>query len=412
MFELRKIEDVELAFDSQEEIEVALSNEALVEEIKLKSDIYMDTISDFVESLEESFPYADMEALILQIVSLLVDPTVGISDLDTGGYSNIVSGDAVRKGLNEMYAKKQKSEVLNTAKLSMSTVRIATMHDLIRVVSSLPWFSTTFEMQPDRWKFASHLIARLEDVFFHIVQLNAKIEFKVIEWNDGSWLYSPTNGIKDLILVPSECKIYQSDIYNCAKIFRTTMFVAFDFGQSAEDIGASTFDISHFPMICEPKDWTEEEAGGYLTPIHSKSTKKRGASEQPQNVLNVLNRFQHNAFILANHVSYAEYTAYIRAKIEPQYEHLSIPEAELRVRSIIRNSTSGFEYVTSWYQDEYGTKKPFYLEFQYDFRGRTYSTGFNINLQADTYRKAMILPAESNFNRDTYAIEIPNPQGY
>ncbi len=412
MFELRKIEDTELSFDSQDEIELALSNKALTDEIKLKSDIYMDTITDFVESLEESFPHANMEALILQMVSLLVDPTVGIADLDEGGYSNIVSGDAVRKGINEMYTKKQKSKILDTAKLNVSTVRIATMHDFIRVVSSLPWFTTTFDTQPDRWKFASHLIARLEDVFFHIVQLNARIEFKVAQIEDGTWVYSPTKNIKDIMRVPSDCKIYESDIYNCAKIFRTTMFIVFDFGQSQDDIGASTFDISHFPMICTPKDWTENEAGGYLTPIHSKPTKKRGEANQPQKVLDVLNNFQSNVFILANHVSYQEYTQYIRGKVESKYMHLSLPEAELKIRDIIRGSTSGFEYVTSWYQDSYGIKKPFYLEFQYDFRGRVYSTGFNINLQADSYRKAMILPAESNFDRNIYSIEVLNPKGY
>ncbi len=419
MFTLGKVEEVGLAFTSQEENERELSNDALIEELKVKTDMYANEINNFIEELESIVPHAKLDTLVMQIISLLLDPTVGVNDIYTGGYSNIVSGDIMKEYINKMYSKKLEKGTVDgktclgmhkTATLETNTLRIAKMDDMVKVIATLPWMKETFESDIDAWKFSAELIIKLEDIFFHLVYVPASIEYKVFQDDLDDWIYYP-NGTIEQAYLPSSSTIYTKENEEYAKVSRWKMFVLFDFKQSTTDGLSSKIDISHFPMICTPNDWKENVAGGYLTPIHSKPTKKRGASKQPQNVLDVLNALQNNSFVLADHIDIRKYSEYITTKLEPKYEHLSIPESDLKIKGVLRSATAGFEYITQWYAQPSGKKVPFYFEFQYDFRGRVYSTGFNINLQADTYKKAMILPAESNFDRSQYTIEVSNPKG-
>jgi len=55
--------------------------------------------------------------------------------------------------------------------------------------------------------------------------------------------------------------------------------------------------------------------------------------------------------------------------------------------TIVRNTTKSADLVFKTMQD-----REFYLEWKFDFRGRIYSTGYDINLQGDKFRKGIITP--------------------
>ena len=144
---------------------------------------------------------------------------------------------------------------------------------------------------------------------------------------------------------------------------------------------ATAPDLEFFkiPLIETPQDWTTHSSGGYHL-NESKPTLNLGESEQSQEVLDVLNSLQHNAFTLTSDAHLEPLQDYIVDKLMKKYDfHFA--------ESIQRNITKSADIVFNTMRN-----RKFYFEWKLDFRGRLYSTGYDLNLQGDKFRKGIITP--------------------
>jgi len=142
---------------------------------------------------------------------------------------------------------------------------------------------------------------------------------------------------------------------------------------------APDLDFFKIPLIETPQDWTIYSSGGYHL-NESKPTLNLGESEQPQEVLDVLNSLQHNAFTLTNDAHIEPLEDYIVGKLMKKYDYHF-------ATSIERTITKSADIVFNTMRD-----RKFYFEWKLDFRGRLYSTGYDLNLQSDKFRKGIITP--------------------
>ena len=133
------------------------------------------------------------------------------------------------------------------------------------------------------------------------------------------------------------------------------------------------------PMIEKPKQWKTNKSGGYLL-SNDKVTLKRGEGEQPQRPLNFLNDLQGQKWTL-NKIDIQEQKEYLRNKFEKK----GMTEGE--IQRALTVSTLTLEETYDHMKDN-----EFYLTWKFDFRGRAYSQGYDINLQGDSYKKGMLRP--------------------
>lgn len=149
---------------------------------------------------------------------------------------------------------------------------------------------------------------------------------------------------------------------------------------SLYQLESSTYDYIdigkyHPPMLCEPRDWTSNDDGGYYcNSIHSMlgSTHNRHEGKQ---ALDVLNKLQSIAW---------ELDPFILKETEVPNKEFVDPQSHEQFIQMAADSRKTYEKYTG---------KPWYLIWQYDKRGRMYSLGYHINLQASGYKKALM-----NFN--------------
>lgn len=126
------------------------------------------------------------------------------------------------------------------------------------------------------------------------------------------------------------------------------------------------------PMLVTPKQWESNNEGGYydndlhciLGSIHSQHRK-------PQ-ALDVLNLLQEIEW---------ELDPIIAAIEEVPNKEFKSPESHEQFKKMAMDSKS----VYATYMD-----KTFYFIWQFDKRGRQYSKGYHINLQASGYKKALL----------------------
>ncbi len=161
-------------------------------------------------------------------------------------------------------------------------------------------------------------------------------------------------------------------------------FIYFHFNEDKE----LTPDWSYFslPLIEEPNDWTQYQNGGYHS-AESKCTLNLGASEQPQECLDILNILQHNKFRINSGSNIEDYFQYKMNKAMKAEGAI-----EINIQGQVINTLTSFEQTV-----EIMTNKEFYFEWKFDFRGRAYNTAYNIALQGDKYQKGMVIPSSTNF---------------
>jgi hypothetical protein len=111
------------------------------------------------------------------------------------------------------------------------------------------------------------------------------------------------------------------------------------------------------PMVCKPNDWTSNRDGGWLS-VDKHCVLGKGNSHGQRQNLDYLNKLQSIPWVLDPHIMF--------------------------------NFSDGNEYKgdNALFLDYMNT--PFYFVWRYDKRGRGYSEGYNINLQSNEYRRAMI----------------------
>jgi hypothetical protein len=126
------------------------------------------------------------------------------------------------------------------------------------------------------------------------------------------------------------------------------------------------------PMVVTPKNWETNSDGGYydnglhciLGSIHSQHHK-------PQ-ALDVLNILQDIEWELDPEI--VEYDELPNKEFKSSESHEQFKVMAMESRKVYEKYTN----------------KPFYFIWQYDKRGRQYSKGYHINLQASGYKKALL----------------------
>ena len=167
---------------------------------------------------------------------------------------------------------------------------------------------------------------------------------------------------------------------------RTFLKVGFTIGDDKKIAEYTNLTRFKLPLIEKPLDHTEEQAGGY----HLESNKvvsNRGEQRQPQNCLDVLNKLQSNAYKLRE-VSYTEERDLIMKKLESSnWKYPNRSKSKL-----LQENEEKCDLIMMTTKETYDTMKEreFYFTWQYDFRGRMYSVGYDINLQSTKYKKASL----------------------
>ena len=116
------------------------------------------------------------------------------------------------------------------------------------------------------------------------------------------------------------------------------------------------------PMVCIPNDWKSNKDGGWLS-VDKHAVLGKGNSHNQKLNLDVLNKLQHIPWMIDQSIMF-------------QF----VDKTQFKADSEIF-----IDYLDT----------PFYFVWRYDKRGRMYSEGYNINLQSNEYRKAMISMAHT-----------------
>lgn len=363
----KKVELPLSPINTQEELESIYNSNALHEEIAYRLDFKLDEISNLLDILESEYPNKNASEAVSQFVALLMDPQLGENNLESGIYShesNLYNFmDAFELADKRYPADKTR------LKLSKGTFRVVPIADFLMLVKNISWIAEKSMTLTEDLAIATKLVTALEDIFLYVVSVKYK--------------YIDEDGLEQ---------------------FRYKPYAVFDMKQDEWATLNATLNISHFPLIETPKDWTSKESGGYYESIRTKPTKQKGAKEQPQNVLDILNELQHNEFRVTPYASAIGYKGYVTNKVDKI--EMDEEDSSTLKQMIVKNTTSTFDFMIKVMQPF-----SFHFEWQYDFRGRAYSTGYNINLQADKYKKGMIRPMPSNFPREDYTIDTTQFEG-
>ncbi len=127
------------------------------------------------------------------------------------------------------------------------------------------------------------------------------------------------------------------------------------------------------PMLIEPKPWFNNSNGGYISFNESVLLGKGTHHEEPQN-LKILNMLQEVEFSLDSEVLKA---------LETSKKPLDTPEKMRAHADMVRVSKLVYEELVS-------QGNSFHFVWKYDFRGRMYSSGYYVNLQGASYKKALL----------------------
>jgi len=147
---------------------------------------------------------------------------------------------------------------------------------------------------------------------------------------------------------------------------------------------AEKFEFDWFlpPMLTQPLEWHEGEIGGYL--INPKPmVKGRGYQAQPERVCHALNVQQSMVWELNKWSSVAEE---IEWTTEQNAKVLSAKYQERDLKELVRRVTVSLEASHNILKD----KNAFHFMWNYDYRGRSYSHGYNQSPQGNKYKKGAI----------------------
>lgn len=166
----------------------------------------------------------------------------------------------------------------------------------------------------------------------------------------------------------------------------TSIIVQFHIGEDTKIQEYQNLIRFRLPMIEKPIDHEVGYAGGYnLHP--DKTVTNRGEQIQPQNCLDVLNILQANAYKLRE-VDYTEERMLVMEKLQSdnwKYPHRSDSQ-------LLEENEAKCDVIMMTTHETYATmaEQTFYFPWKFDFRGRMYSVGYDLNLQATKYKKASL----------------------
>lgn len=175
----------------------------------------------------------------------------------------------------------------------------------------------------------------------------------------------------------------------------TNAIIEFNVGEDALKLdGLNRY---KYPFIEQPLPWHNLEGrsiGGYhCEELREKVTTNKGSSIQPKECLDVLNILQANCYNLRD----------IDMQEEYDYAYASMKKkaiTELQKKDLDRNVDT--RLMTCFETYSFVSDKDFYFQWRFDFRGRMYSSGYDVNLQSDKFKKACIKPKMLSNNRRKY----------
>jgi len=175
--------------------------------------------------------------------------------------------------------------------------------------------------------------------------------------------------------------VTQQDFIEELQEFRSKKRLVFDYGVPEDVLELQQLKFFKLPLFEEPKPWKEGESGGYYT-NDNKCTLNRGEGKQPQAVLDMLNTLQANSYVLSPLVNYED-------KLEATTQSLMKKKGYDYgfAHNIAETTLLSFKTTIDLIGD-----KPYYFQWDYDFRGRMYCKGYNLSTQGDTYTKGSNLP--------------------
>lgn len=143
-----------------------------------------------------------------------------------------------------------------------------------------------------------------------------------------------------------------------------------------------------YPFIEKPLEWHNDEdgksIGGYhLEELRENVTTNRGSNKQPQQCLDVLNILQSNVFNIRDIDVQEEYD-YAYSQMEKK------ANTKEQIKDLPKNVDT--RMLTAYETYTFVCDKDFYLQWRFDFRGRMYSSGYDVNLQSDKFKKGSIKP--------------------
>ena len=165
----------------------------------------------------------------------------------------------------------------------------------------------------------------------------------------------------------------------------TNAIIEFNVGESALKLdGLNRY---KYPFIEQPLAWHNVEnksIGGYHTSeLQEKVTTNKGASMQPKQVLEVLNTLQNNCYNLRDIDMQEEYDYAMQSMSKKAITELQKKDLPRNVDTRLMTCFDTYSFVSD---------KDFYFQWRFDFRGRMYSSGYDVNLQSDKFKKACIKP--------------------
>ena len=178
----------------------------------------------------------------------------------------------------------------------------------------------------------------------------------------------------------------------------TNAIIEFNVGESALKLdGLNRY---KYPFIEQPLAWSNidnKSVGGYhCEELREKVTTNKGSSIQPKECLDVLNILQSNCYNLRD----------IDMQEEYDYAYASMKKkaiTDLQKKDLDRNVDT--RLMTCFETYSFVADKDFYFQWRFDFRGRMYSSGYDVNLQSDKFKKACIKPKMLS---DKRRIELEN----
>ena len=173
------------------------------------------------------------------------------------------------------------------------------------------------------------------------------------------------------------------DIVKSVKRMEDGQFATFTYIRSeilfSENLNLrATYNRFRLPLIECPDDWTEKSRGGYKL-AKRKCTTGRGSEKQPQLVLDTLNKLQKQSWIHSQDEELELNYSYDKFLSEGNSDRMSRKKANDLLLST---------------EETYATMEeiPMHFEYRFDFRGRIYSTGYDINPQGNTIKKGGLIP--------------------
>jgi len=122
---------------------------------------------------------------------------------------------------------------------------------------------------------------------------------------------------------------------------------------------------------------------GYRT-TDDKCTLNRGEANQPEEVLDVLDKLQSNTWEIHSYVNANRERNYLMDKFSKKGDEEGV--ATLKAKHATLTSDVVYDYLRE------GTQQGFHFQYRYDFRGRIYATGYQVTTQGDKWKKGSLKP--------------------